>query len=805
MPAMLDDPSAPTIYRTSGAPPYPQPGRPSVPSDMLPRQVTLRDRVTIATIVPFASRHEIPASLLAYLSDQLNKEIEKGDTYPMMEGMSADSFALYWFQNFGAIMLLGDIERVEDVVEGLDWTTDCLGSFYIKPNYPGRSSHICNAGFLVTNAARNRGVGRLMGEQYIEWAPKLGYTYSVFNLVYETNVASCRIWDALGFKRIGRVPHCGALRSHPERLIDAIIYGRELGSEAAEIVSEERFDKIKYYLKTGKYPAGADRAVKSRLRSAATHYKLLVGADKASDSSAAHDHDDTHNDRLMLKDKEVIIDPARQYEIARATHAVQHGGINKTTATIAERYHWIRIKETVSLVIRNCACCKEPAKAPIVRGEASAAASGAAAAATRRNQSSVASGVQRMGAKRNTTVSAAGRALRTPSAMDSQTSPHPSMSVSGAPFEDPFHSPSASDPLASPSSSSCTSMSTSQHDHHDQQQQQQQRHHHRPSLLTPTHHTTAPFPHHEPPFHMLQHHSDMATTAMMPTSLSHHPDHLHHHRSPQDHHHHHHPPPAEYIDPQIMEDVRAHLHAYSHSHGRNHNHVATDDDAVPDLAADPASAHSESSHAHLEYLTHHHDHAEHDHVRVAHDMFDSRVSHGDGTSEGATDNENDDADARGAVRHRDGPLSRAGTAEVDADADADLDMLIEDRDDSSGGGGGAAGDDEEDEEEQGMVAGGEDAYEGRMPSPTRIYYQSGGLLLRRVAGAPAFTSASGAAHGLRDGRGAAGPASGLGPGADADADANMDLDLDAGLGVDEQQQQQQQQEEEEEAGRHVWT
>lgn len=28
----------------------------------------------------------------------------------------------------------------------------------------GRSSHVCNGGFLVTEAARNRGVGRLMGE-----------------------------------------------------------------------------------------------------------------------------------------------------------------------------------------------------------------------------------------------------------------------------------------------------------------------------------------------------------------------------------------------------------------------------------------------------------------------------------------------------------------------------------------------------------------------------------------------------------------------------------------------------------------
>lgn len=73
-----------------------------------------------------------------------------------------------------------------------------------------------------------------------------GYTYSVFNLVYETNVASCRIWDSLGFKRIGRVPSCGNLKSHPDRLIDAIIYGRELGQEGEEeTMTEERFDKIR--------------------------------------------------------------------------------------------------------------------------------------------------------------------------------------------------------------------------------------------------------------------------------------------------------------------------------------------------------------------------------------------------------------------------------------------------------------------------------------------------------------------------------------------------------------------------------
>jgi hypothetical protein len=115
----------------------------------------------------------------------LNREIEKGDTYPMIDPISLDTFGPYWFSNFGAVMLLGSINSVHDVRamenRGADWGKLCLGSFNIRPNYPGRSSHVCNGAFLVTDASRNRGVGRLMGECYLEWAPRLvSYSQLVF-------------------------------------------------------------------------------------------------------------------------------------------------------------------------------------------------------------------------------------------------------------------------------------------------------------------------------------------------------------------------------------------------------------------------------------------------------------------------------------------------------------------------------------------------------------------------------------------------------------------------------------------------
>lgn len=347
------------------------------PLALAPRQVTLRDRVTVATLMPFASAEEVPRPLLKYLSDQFNKEIEKGDTYAMTEPIPLAQFGRYWFSNFGVVMLLGDIQSAEQTHSmdraGANWTKICLGGFHIRPNYPGRSSHVCNGTFIVTDAARNKGVGRLMGEAYLEWAPRLvsilrynescpasnkeiqGYTYAVFNLVYETNVASCRLWDSLGFKRIGRVPGGGQLKSQPGEFVDAIIYGRGLSLDGEDSVSQDRFEKIRYYLKHSKYPRGADRAEKSRLRSAATHYKLIGG-------------EDGEPEKLMLKDKEVVSDPQQQYDIAKEVHDKQHAGINKTTAAIAVKYHWVRIKETVNRVIRDCEQCKETLKAPPIPG-----------------------------------------------------------------------------------------------------------------------------------------------------------------------------------------------------------------------------------------------------------------------------------------------------------------------------------------------------------------------------------------------------------------------------------------------------
>ena len=105
---------------------------------------------------------------------------------------------------------------------------------------------------------------------------------------------------------------------HPRSPVDAIIYGRDLKSEGENDLSEERFDKIRYYLRHQLYPQGADRSEKEPSSEAL----------RPTTNSWCQEQDGGP-EKLFLKDKEVISDPTAQYEIAKQIHLQAHGGINK--------------------------------------------------------------------------------------------------------------------------------------------------------------------------------------------------------------------------------------------------------------------------------------------------------------------------------------------------------------------------------------------------------------------------------------------------------------------------------------------
>ncbi|KAL3460431.1 hypothetical protein BJX64DRAFT_263076 [Aspergillus heterothallicus] len=222
MPSILEDPASVTP-----APASMLLSLESHPQKFTPIKATLKTGKP-ATLYPITSGpSSLPQSLVRFLHAEFSAEIARGCTYPMEEAMEFERFGEYWFGLFGVVALLDSAQGEEGLNDERDWERECLGTFYVKPNYPGRCSHVCNAGFLTTGAARNQGVGIVMGKAYLHFAPLLGYKYSVFNLVFENNVASVKIWEKLGFSVIGRVPGAARL-ANSEELVDALIIGKDL-------------------------------------------------------------------------------------------------------------------------------------------------------------------------------------------------------------------------------------------------------------------------------------------------------------------------------------------------------------------------------------------------------------------------------------------------------------------------------------------------------------------------------------------------------------------------------------------------
>jgi ribosomal protein S18 acetylase RimI-like enzyme len=96
-----------------------------------------------------------------------------------------------------------------------------LGSYMLRPNQPGRGSHVANAGFMVAAEYGGRGIGRAMGVHALHEARAAGYRAMQFNFVVSTNERAVALWRSLGFAIVGTVPQAFA---HPHHgLVDVHI------------------------------------------------------------------------------------------------------------------------------------------------------------------------------------------------------------------------------------------------------------------------------------------------------------------------------------------------------------------------------------------------------------------------------------------------------------------------------------------------------------------------------------------------------------------------------------------------------
>jgi len=141
----------------------------------------------------------------------LEPVIRAGETFALDRDMSSETALEFWLAN-------------EAFVAEEDGAV--VGTYYMRRNQAGGGGHVCNCGYMVQSAASGRGLARAMCAHSLEQARARGYRGMQFNFVVSTNERAVRLWQAMGFEVIGRVPGGFA---HPRLgCVDSLVMYRAL-------------------------------------------------------------------------------------------------------------------------------------------------------------------------------------------------------------------------------------------------------------------------------------------------------------------------------------------------------------------------------------------------------------------------------------------------------------------------------------------------------------------------------------------------------------------------------------------------
>jgi ribosomal protein S18 acetylase RimI-like enzyme len=143
----------------------------------------------------------------------LEPVIRAGETYALPREMEEADALAYWLAPGHEVFVAEAAGAV-------------LGTYYMRPNQPGGGSHVANCGYMVAGQAQGRGIARAMASHSLGHARSRGYGAMQYNFVIATNERAIRLWQALGFGIVGRVPRAF---QHPQQgFVDALVMHREL-------------------------------------------------------------------------------------------------------------------------------------------------------------------------------------------------------------------------------------------------------------------------------------------------------------------------------------------------------------------------------------------------------------------------------------------------------------------------------------------------------------------------------------------------------------------------------------------------
>ena len=138
----------------------------------------------------------------------LEPTIRAGETYPLPRDMSERDALAYWFGPGHEVFVAEDENRI-------------VGTYYLRANTTGAGAHVCNCGYMTAADSFGKGIARAMCAHSLEHARARGFRAMQFNLVISTNTRAVRLWQAMGFAIVGRLP--GAFAHPVHGYVDALV------------------------------------------------------------------------------------------------------------------------------------------------------------------------------------------------------------------------------------------------------------------------------------------------------------------------------------------------------------------------------------------------------------------------------------------------------------------------------------------------------------------------------------------------------------------------------------------------------
>jgi ribosomal protein S18 acetylase RimI-like enzyme len=101
-----------------------------------------------------------------------------------------------------------------------------VGTYFMRANQRGGGAHVANGGYVTSITAAGRGIARAMCAHSLAHARARGFRAMQYNLVVSTNERAVRLWQAMGFSIVGRLPGAFAHPTHGD--VDAFVMFRTL-------------------------------------------------------------------------------------------------------------------------------------------------------------------------------------------------------------------------------------------------------------------------------------------------------------------------------------------------------------------------------------------------------------------------------------------------------------------------------------------------------------------------------------------------------------------------------------------------